>query len=168
MKRRYRKPFTAKFLRSILRYEPLTGKWFWKISPTPYIKIGVEAGSKNTSGYCAIGIRRQPYTMGRLAWLYMMGCWPTHDIDHKDGNPSNNRWINLRQATNVQNGWNKKVSIYKKHTKLKGAFSVGRRYRALIGRNYKVEHLGTFDTAEEAHAAYMKAAKKYFGEFARG
>jgi hypothetical protein len=102
----------------------------------------------------------------RLAWLYMTGVWPTKDIDHQDRNRQNNKWKNLREATFSQN----KANASKNYNKsgYKGAYSQhGKTFFSSIGVNGKRIYLGTFPTAKLAHQAYVKAAKHYFGEFAR-
>lgn len=92
---------------------------------------------------------------------------PTERVDHKDLNPMNNQRSNLRLATNSQNVANTGLRSTNKSGK-KGAFLCRGKYHAQITVNYKRFHLGVFDTVEEAHAAYLKAAVKHFGEFARG
>lgn len=89
-------------------------------------------------------------------------------VDHIDNNPLNNTRANLRVATHAQNQANAGVS---KNNKLgfKGVHILpSGRYRAAITVNKKLRHLGVYDTPEDAHQAYMEAAKHYFGEFARG
>ena len=108
------------------------------------------------------------YNEHQLAWLYMTGRWGRPTIDHRDGDVTNNRWSNLRRATASQNNANRgrprnNTSGYK------GVYR-GRRpgqWCAHIGRNRRTIHLGTFPTAQAAHAAYVAAARKLFGEFAR-
>lgn len=92
----------------------------------------------------------------------------THEqIDHKDRNGLNNTRANLRIATQSQNSANSKVRSTNK-LGVKGVYQQDGRYRANITVNGKRHDLGMFVTLEEARAAYMEAAKKYFGEFARG
>jgi hypothetical protein len=90
----------------------------------------------------------------------MTGKWPK-EIDHIDGDPLNNKWSNLREATRSQNNANK-VGIA---GGLKGAsfHKASGLWRADIKKG-----LGYFHTAQEAHEAYVVAAKKLHGEFCHG
>ena len=88
-------------------------------------------------------------------------------VDHRDGNGLNNTRANLRIATHTQNMQNRK-----RHKNNKSGYKgVYRRrsgkWRAAIRVNGKYISLGSFDTPEEAYAAYCKAAIQYHGEFAR-
>lgn len=87
-------------------------------------------------------------------------------VDHWNLNGLDNTRGNLRLATHSQNQANRKVQ---KNNKLgvKGVVENGNKYRARIDVNGKCIHLGLFDTLEQARNAYIEAAKKYHGEFAR-
>lgn len=89
-------------------------------------------------------------------------------IDHIDGNGLNNRAANLRYATKSQNGMNRGLTS-KNTTGYKGVHFYKSRgnYTANIAVNGKLKCIGYFETAEEAHKAYKKAAKKLHGEFAK-
>lgn len=86
--------------------------------------------------------------------------------DHINGNPLDNRWVNLRVCSGPQNVCNRKMS---KHNTsgFKGVSETKRgRYAAQIAFQRKTYYLGTFDTPEEAHRAYCEAAVRLHGEFA--
>lgn len=127
----------------------------------------------NGYAYCRIHI---PIKNGKRAyknWLlhrYILGIETKVIIDHKDTNPLNCRKSNLRLATNSENLANRGKpknntsgykGVYKSHNRLNP-------YRAQITVKGRSVKLGYFDTLEAAYAAYISAANKYFGEFARG
>lgn len=159
-------PLTADRLREVLRYSPSTGEFHWRIMCSARRPAGMLAGDKKKgSGYILIGVDGCRYRAHRLAWLYMTGEWPKQQVDHKDRNRSNNKWENLREASQQQNSANMRRPS---RSGLKGVFSrTPTRWIASIAVDRRTIYLGTFTTAEQASAAYTAAAKKYFGEFAR-
>jgi hypothetical protein len=115
-----------------------------------------------------IGIGGKQYLAHRLAWFYMTGRWPIKEIDHIDGNPLNNRWNNLREATPSQNSCNKDGGRGRS-LELRGASydKTKRKWRSYINVRGKRTFLGDFETAEDAHNAYLEAARRLHGEFHR-
>jgi hypothetical protein len=113
-------------------------------------------------------IKGRKYSASRCAWLYMTGAWPVDQVDHIDRDRMNNRWRNLREADNSLNQVNTGLRSDNK-TGFKGVYWVEAKgkWRARVGVRGRDVHLGYFNTAEEASAAYFKAARLYFGEFAR-
>lgn len=105
---------------------------------------------------------------GRLVALAFLKMPPGMEADHIDMNRSNDHISNLRISSASQNIANTKA---RKNNQcgLKGASlnKVTGRWRARIKVGYKEIHIGNFDSAEEAHAAYCVAATVHFGEFAR-
>ncbi len=159
-------------LREVLHYDPETGAFTWLRVRSGVSSAGKAAGSvfthPNTGHrYLIIGVFCQRYRAHRLAVFYMTGQWPSDEVDHKDGDGLNNRWDNLRVATRSQNHANSKRAS-DNTTGFKGVRKQRNgRYQARIAIKGKRLHLGTFQTPEAAHAAYCKAAKELFGEFAR-
>jgi hypothetical protein len=90
-------------------------------------------------------------------------------VDHINGNPLDNRKVNLRFATPAQNNANSIKSKLTKN-KYKGAYFAkgknGKQWRSIITVGRKRIHLGYFCTPEEANAAYLEAAVQHYGEFA--
>jgi len=164
---RRRRRITHARLLEVLRYDSETGEFHWQERVSRSVRVDDIAGLTNRDGYRRITIEGRMYQAHQLAWLYMMGKWCSVMIDHRDGNPSNNRWTNLRPASVSQNNANRRL-----HRNNKCGFKgVVRnrwgRFIASIYKNGQRRHLGMFATAEEAHAAYVAAARKLFGEFAR-
>ena len=158
---------TAERLREVLSYDAGTGEFTWNISASN-VMAGSVAGSVNDRGYRQITIEHGRYYAHRLAWLYMTGEWPKHQIDHINGSKGDNRFSNLREATPSQNHGN--TNRPSSNTSgFKGVcFHRGLgRWVAYIRVRKKKMHLGCFDTPEAAHSAYVVAAEKHFGGFAR-
>jgi hypothetical protein len=150
-----------------LTYDEVSGLFTWKRPRNNRIKAGTVAGGLISSGYWSIGLDNYRFLAHRLAWLYMHGVMPPAEIDHIDGDPTNNRIANLRLATRTENNGNSRAR--KSASGLKGAHWEAKRkaWRAQIYKDGKHLHLGYFPTPEEAHAAYAKAAREIYGEFAR-
>lgn len=161
-------------LRQLISYDPESGVCTWKRRPASMFKTSRAYGLWNTrfankpieakgSGYLRAGVYGSRYPLHRVIWAIQTGKWPSAEIDHINTVKQDNRWANLRLATKAQNARNK--ARKNKHG-LKGVTFKKGRYDAQICINYKKIHLGSFDTAAEAHAAYVKAAHEFHGEFA--
>lgn len=164
---------TQEFLRDILHYDPSTGEWTWRSRADVGARwntrnVGTRAGRNRDGWYCQIRINGVSFLGHRLAWLYMTGSPAQYEVDHIYGDPSNNKFSNLRAATNSQNQANRKLSSTNK-SGFKGVFwrENRRKWVASIKVGGKSIHLGHFDTAQEARAVYSSAAMIHFGEFAR-
>lgn len=164
---------TAEYLRERVTYDPETGVFRWKSMPSnQQRRIGQIAGClKKKLGYWRVCIDDEEHLAHRLAWLWMTGEWPKEYIDHKDRDRANNKWINLREATQSQNCANKIGSSSKTWPFVKGvSFNKGNRrnpFRVMVEVDGKSKHVGYFATVEEASAAYATAARLVFQEFAR-
>ena len=156
--------FTQGYLRSILHYDPDTGVWTRKLARHHKGYVGERAGCVNKSdGRRYIKVNNRRYSEARLAWFYMKGTWPKRRVDHADTDETNNRWGNLRLATVSEN----QANCGARKT-VKGVTRVRTgKWTAQIQKHRRKQHLGTFATEEEAHAAYRTAAVQLYGQFAR-
>jgi hypothetical protein len=161
------RPTRARIL-ELLKYDPRTGAFTWRVHRGNRHCKGKIAGCVYTKGgYRLIGIDYKMYRAARLAFFLKTGRWAT--IDHKNCDTQDDRWSNLREATNSQNNANSRPKKNKRHSKLKGVtFHKGmKKFYARISVDGQRIDLGFFDNDTDAHAAYSNAATKYFGEFAR-
>jgi len=120
-------------------------------------------------GYVKVSIDGTQFKAHHVIWCMMTGEWIDF-IDHEDVDGTNNRWRNLRRSTvaeNNRNVGNKKTE--RSASPLKGAYFDKRRglWHSRIMVNRKLQILGYFNSAEEAHAAYTAAANLLHGAFAR-
>ena len=123
---------TENRLKELLTYDPKTGVFMWRPCMddsdrlshirgeiagycTPYYSYRYgypkrkfrNSGDIRVGGYRRIQIDKKSYAEHRLAWLYMTGKWPEHHIDHINRKKADNRFCNLREATNAQNNYNR-------------------------------------------------------------
>lgn len=159
---------TAARLREVLDYDAKAGRFTWRSNRGGLAVPGAIAGVIQPHGYRRISVDGKSYYAARLAIFWITGSWPRQIVDHMNGVRNDDRWSNIREATQSQNLANKRRQINNK-AKLKGVCldKRTRRYVAQISFNRHNIFLGRFDTKEEAHAAYVTAARKYFGRFAR-
>lgn len=152
-------------LKRLLHYDPISGQ-FTCLVRRGTAHVGKVAGSVDGQGYINISIYGVMYCAHRLAWLYMTGEWPEHDVDHKDLVKSNNKWINLREASDTQNEANKPLRS-DNTTGYKGVYRSGNRFVAQIKVRGKQRTLGYYASPEAAHARYVDEANVAFGAYAR-
>ena len=147
---------TQSRLKELLNYDPDTGVFAWLVKPSKRVNVGAIAGCVMVIGYREIGIDGKSYYAHRLAFLYMTGAWPIDQLDHRNGIRDDNRWDNLREATNAENCQNQVMPC----TNKSGFMGVSRfrnKWRARIKIAGREKHLGFFDAPEDARAAYLAA-----------
>lgn len=125
----------------------------------------------NGSSFYAVGSFKQPDGSYKTVGMhrFIMGQPAGKCVDHKSGNTLDNRTCDLRIASQAENTRNSKLSAANT-SGLKGAYENRKtpgRWVSSISVNSKNINLGSFGSAKEAHEAYMAAAVKYSGEFAR-
>jgi HNH endonuclease len=151
---------TKERLREVVNYDPDSGIFTRR-------KTGDRAGcavlNRGKPGYRQIRVDGRMYKEHRLAFLYMLGRFPIKSqVDHKNRDPWDNRWDNLREATHTENGLNKPPHASRRY---KWAYKKGNRWASCVRLNGKHTHIGTFDTPSEASDAAFALAKKFNGDF---
>lgn len=164
-------------LRQLLRYEPETGRLFWRERGPQWFQSGVQtkehncaAWNKRNAGREAFTAVSHGYRIGavfhrnlrahRVIWAMTTGVWPSSEIDHINHNRQDNRISNLREVSGGQNS--KNMSLM--NTNTSGACGVAwhrqaRKWRAYIGKDDSQIHLGLFATKVEAIVARNIAAR---------
>lgn len=148
-------------LKELLSYDPATGYFRWNVHRGGTATLGSRAGSTHTSGYRVIVVDGKSYKEHRLAFLYMVGQFPQHDVDHINHQRADNRWGNLRELTRHQNLGNLPVRS-KNRSGYTGVEKRGNSYRVRIGAGRDRQYVGSFPTPEQASAAYQKVAESYY------
>ena len=155
---------TADELRRLVHYDPPTGVFRWRKSQkNGAIPPWAVAGSVDGRGYAQIGVGGKQLKAHRLAWVYMTGTFPVDEIDHVDGDRTNNAWANLRQASHKQNQENIKLRS-DSSSGFRGVCFDKRRNRwiAKVVHNKKQHNLGYFETAEQAAEAACAKRAEFF------
>ena len=172
---------SPELLRKLLRYEPETGKLFWRERMPDMFRYGKQTANHNCRRWnsrfagteALTAVDRGGYRHGdifgrkvkahRVAYAIYYGTWPENEIDHIDGVCDNNRIVNLRAATSTDNKRNQKLSS--KNTS--GVVGVSwhnptRKWRAYINDATGRKYLGLFTAKAEAISA-RKVAEIHFG-----
>lgn len=155
--------------RQLLVYNDIDGRVVWRVSRGCRNAGEVAGCPRLNKGYITICVDKTHFYAHRLAWFLHYGKWPCRYVDHIDGDKTNNIITNLREATTSQNKANSPAIRVATKSKLKGVswYASEGKWGARIGVNYNRIFLGLFSERKNAHAAYLRAAKKYFGEFTR-
>ena len=157
------------YVMEFIDYNPSTGIFLWKKSPSNNVKAGSQVGVIS-EGYRLISLKNKKYPASHVAWFIMTGAFPVMKIDHIDTDKLNDAWHNLREVTTLENAQNR-ISAYK-NNKL-GMLGVHRnkhtgRFVAQISVRGKVQRLGSFKTPEEAQLEYFRAKRIKHGAFKTG
>lgn len=169
------KLLSPELLQKLVRYDPETGKIFWRKRPEIMFATRGHAGTWNTrfaekeaftahdnAGYRVGKICGKSYRAHRVAWAVQFGSWPEDQVDHINGNPSDNRLENLREVDHAENAKNRAIGSdstsgvmgvcwYKRDSK----------WMAHIRENGKFINLGCFNDFHDAVSARKAAEAKH-------
>jgi hypothetical protein len=173
---------TPEYLRQLLRYEPETGKLFWRERPASSFKPAARSAehraanwnaknagrpaftSDNGDGYLTGRVLGNLYRAHRVIWAMHHGAWPSGDVDHINGNRMDNRIANLRDATKSENARNSA----KRRDNTSGICGVcwhrhSGKWMVRIKAGGKSVFLGRFANLEDAVKAREMAEKRIGG-----
>lgn len=167
------------YLFECLDYYPTTGEFVWRVRPASHFpntricnlwnaKYAGKIAGSFADEYVRITLDQTPYKAHRIAYKMMTGRDPEFDIDHRNTNPHDNRWSNLRVATVSQNTQNKRT--YKNNSSgVKGvSWDTNQgKWLAQINVHGKKHFLGRFDDIDLAAAEVSAARIRLHKEFAR-
>lgn len=160
---------SVRFIQDSLDYDPETGSLKWRSRlGMPHTREERAGGAQDLSGRGLIRVGTKLFRKSLICWVVKTGRFPPEGrlIDHKDGDPGNDRWGNLRLATPQQNSGNTADRANRKASSLpRGVVFQGGSYRFQLTYKGKRHTMGGFPSAEAAHAAYKKLHQELHGEF---
>ena len=141
-----------------INYNKETGQLFWNKSGKGR-KLSRPVGTTTKQGYLQTTIGGKQLKVHHVIWFIETGEWPKEQIDHKDKIKNNNKFVNLREGTSI-NQHNRKIKVGK--SGLSGAYwsnEKGRWY-SNIRINGSTKFLGYFSSKEAANIAYTNKKKE--------
>ena len=149
-----------KELLKIFRY--YKGELYWKIKPSTAAWIGKKAGQLNNKNRFQVNYKGYIYYIHRIIWTMHEGAWPVLEIDHINGDGTDNRIENLREVNRTVQ--NKNAALRKDSTtRIVGVHwnMQSSKWRAQICFKSKQRHLGLYEDFFEACCARKSAERKY-------
>lgn len=157
---------SLEFIRGHFAYDPLTGKLTRTKTYAPGQFVGQELGGLTSLGYVKATVCGAQCQMHRLIRFYVLGEWPSGEVDHVNRDRADNRWSNLRDSTRVSNGINRPLHASNKSGYTGVTFDKGtNKWRATGRVNGKNVYLGLYLTPEEAAKVAAHSRKQEYGSF---
>lgn len=155
---------TVDRVRELFDYDDNEGYLRWKVARQKINKGDIAGYISSSDGYWYVCIDYVEMLAHRAIWLWKTGQWPKCQIDHKDRNRSNNKWNNLREATNSENMRNvgRTAQSNNRSTNYRGIDIKRGKYRVRIHVDGKEVVVGRFLSLQEAKAARLAAEEKYW------
>jgi hypothetical protein len=145
-------------LKKELSYCPVTGEFRWLVNKRGGVKAGQLAGHYTVKGYLRIKFEGRIYEAGRLAWFMVYGVWPTNIIDHRNQNPRDTRFSNLRDVTYQENALNIKQASSRNLSGYRGVRFI--KHTGKYQAKFRDTALGCYDTPKQAYAAYLTGRER--------
>jgi hypothetical protein len=139
----------------LFHYSPETGVFTRKVRSGSRGCVGSVAGGEDAEGYVRLRIFGSKHAAHRIAWVMHYGRQPEGLIDHINGDTSDNRIANLRVVDNSTNLENQRRARSDNALGVMGVRRRNTRFEARICVKGQAQQIGTFDTAKDAHAAYL-------------
>lgn len=150
-------------LNKLFNYNDVTGILYNKTTRASNSIKGSKVGTLINTGYLKTSINNNEYLVHRLIWFLNYGYFP-EQIDHINGNRLDNRLSNLRESNDKLNQENIRSAQSNNKSGFLGVFNRlykgKQRYVSKIMINGKSKWIGSFDTPEEAHAAYLEKKRE--------
>ena len=155
------KPIDSKLVKELFNY--VDGELIWKVDKGR-AKIGMKAHT-NSTGYKTFKLNGKQHLEHRLIWAWHYGDNVPNVIDHINGDFLDNRIENLREATQAQNMYNRKLGSNNK-SGVKGVYRGRNKWRAQITVDGRIKYLGSYDSLSEAESVVCKARNELHCNFA--
>jgi hypothetical protein len=159
-------------LNEVLSYDSESGRLFWRKDQRGGFKrsvmihaAGDEAGCSRADGRRVVRVDGRLLMAYRVAWALHSGQWPEGEIDHINGDHSDDRIANLREVSRRVNQQNIRAAhAGKKTSRYLGVYrnKPGRSkpWRAAIQAGGRQVYIGTFASEADAYAAYVEAKRR--------
>lgn len=159
--------FSIGDVRAHFRYEAATGHLFWLKTLSRRAMAGARAGS-GSHGYISVGFRGKQIPAHVIIWFLHTGVWPGKEIDHINGDRSDNRIENLRLATDSEQQCNRRMDR-RNSSGVKGVYwnKKAGKWQAYITKHGRITYLGIYNSIDDAKAARARAEERLHGEFVR-
>lgn len=153
--------------RELLDYDADTGDFRWRVTRSNRVKAGAIAGTVKRDGYVQICIDSRPIAGHRLAWLYVFGEWPIEELDHLNGNRSDNRLANLRDVARGVNAQNRQGAMSNSSCGVLGVSwrACYKHWRVSVVIYGVQREIGTFKSLDDARNASINARREHYKGF---
>lgn len=154
------------YFRATMRHDDATGRVRWREDVSTAgvggksRKAGQAVGCITKDGYWQGCIKNNSVYMHIVAWFLVHGSWPDGQVDHINGDKTDNRMANLRVVSHAENIQNQRTANRRNAIGVLGVSKAGNRFRAHIRKSGVDYDLGSFDSVEAAHAAYVQAKRE--------